>query len=238
MGVPFGGHFMKNACGFVIKTFAWVFVVFAIVTVIVTAVTITTVDKNDRTLLGMRFYIVESDSMSLSDKNADMDIHFSAGDVILVKALEDDSVLTEGDIISFLSTSRESYGKTVTHMIREVKRDESGRVLGYVTFGTHTGVSDEALATPENILGIYVNKLPAVGKLFAFLKSAKGYTACVLLPLILLVLYNACNVFFLSRRYERESIEAFDAAIKKLREERKEALEKAREKSVRQPPSR
>ena len=48
-----------------------------------------------------------------------------------------------------------SIGQTITHMIREVKKDQAGKVLGYVTYGTNTGVNDEALAEPEYILGVY-----------------------------------------------------------------------------------
>jgi signal peptidase I len=205
-----------------LKVVTWLLVAFTVFMMIFTIFTVTTVDRNDRSIFGIKFYIVQTDSMSLSEYNKDMDVHFNAGDIIIVKEVEDRRALKAGDVIAFMSTNTESYGETVTHMIREVRKTKDGKVLGYVTYGTNTGVDDKALVEPEYVLGAYSGKLPGVGKFFAFVKSTPGYIVCILVPFLLLILYNGVNVIRLFRSYRREQLEAMQAERDKIDAERAE----------------
>lgn len=219
----------KHILNIALKVVTWLLVAFAVFMMVFTVVTVTTVDRNDRSIFGMRFYIVQTDSMSPSENNKDMDVHFSAGDIILIKTVKDPTKLAPGDIIAFLSTNDVSYGETVTHMIREAKRDEMGRLLGYVTFGTNTGADDEALVEPEYVLGEYAGKLPALGNFFAFIRSTPGYILCILIPFLLLILYNGINVIRLFRKYKREQTELMEAERAEIAEDRAKNEEMLRE---------
>lgn len=212
----------KKILNIALKVVTWILVAFTVFMMIFTVVTVTTVDRNDRSVFGVKFYIVQTDSMSLSDNNKDMDVHFNAGDIVIIKNVEDPRGLQTGDVIAFMSTNSVSYGETVTHMIREVKKTEEGKVLGYITYGTNTGVDDESLVEPEYILGAYSGKLPGVGNFFAFVKSTPGYIVCILVPFLLLILYNGVNVIRLFRKYKREQMEAMQAEKDKLEAERAE----------------
>lgn len=220
---------IKNVLNVITKVLTGIVVAFAVFMMIFTIVSVTTVDKNDRSILGIKFYIVQTDSMSLSENNKDMDVHFNAGDIILIKNVKNYSELKAGDIIAFLSTNSVSYGETVTHMIREVKRDENGRLLGYVTYGTNTGTDDEALVEPEYVLGTYAGKLPGVGNFFAYVKSTQGYIICILIPFLLLILYNGVNVIRLFRKYKKEQTAIMEAERAQIAEERKQNEEMLRE---------
>ena len=213
----------KKILNIALKVVTWLLVAFTAFMMIFTIVTVTTVDRNDRSIFGVKFYIVQTDSMSLSENNKDMDVHFNAGDIVIIKNVEDNRALQAGDIIAFMSTNDVSYGETVTHMIREVKKTDDGKVLGYVTYGTNTGVDDEALVEPEYVLGAYSGKLPGVGNFFAFVKSTPGYIVCILVPFLLLIFYNGVNVIRLFRKYKREQMEAMQAERDKIEEERAEA---------------
>ncbi len=213
---------VKKIMNILIKVVTWLLVAFTVFMMVFTIVTVTTVDKNDRAILGVKFYIVQTDSMSKSELNADMDVHFNAGDIVIIKNVKDPRTLQAGDIIAYMSTNSDSYGETVTHMIREVKKTEDGKVLGYVTFGTNTGVDDEALVEPEYVLGAYTGKMPGVGNFFAFVKSVPGYIVCILVPFLLLILYNGVNVIRLFRKYKREQMEVMQAEKDKLEAERAE----------------
>ena len=212
----------KKIFNIALKVVTWLLIAFTVFMMIFTLVTVTTVDKNDRSIFGVRFYIVTSNSMKLSENNKDMDVHFKAGDIVIIKNVADPRSLQAGNIIAFLSTNSENYGETVTHMIREVKKTDDGKVLGYVTFGTNTGDDDEALVEPEYVLGAYAGKLPDVGTFFAFVKSTPGYIICILVPFLLLILYNGVNVIRLFRKYKREQMEAMQAEKDKLEAERAE----------------
>ena len=203
------------------KVIAGILVAFTVFMMIFTIVSVSTVNKNDRR--GLKFYIVRTDSMSPSENNEHMDVHFDAGDIIIVKNVKDKTALQPDQIISFISANEESYGETVTHMIRSVKTNDKGEVIGYVTYGTNKGVNDEALVQPEFVLGEYAGKLPKVGYFFAFVKSTPGYILCILVPFLLLILYNGVNVIRLFRQHKREQMAEIQAEKDQIAQERAEA---------------
>lgn len=219
----------KKILNIALKVATWLLIAVTAFMMIFTVVTVSTVDRNDRSMFGLRFYIVLTDSMSKSENNADMDVHFNAGDIVIVKNIKDPTKLKAGDIIAFMSTNEVSYGETVTHMIREAKRTPNGELIGYVTFGTNTGVDDEALVEPAYVLGTYSGKLPGVGNFFVYLRSTPGYILCILLPFMLLILYNGVNVIRLFRKYKREQTEILDAEKAEVAAERKQNEEMMRE---------
>lgn len=214
---------MKKTLNIALKVFTYLLVAFTVFMMLFTIITVTTVDKNDRNVFGYRFYIVQTDSMSLSEKNPDAEIYFDAGDIIVSKLPKDPTALQPGDVITFMSINSTSYGETITHMIREVKTSDSGRVLGYVTYGTNTGTNDEALVTPDYVLGVYVAKMPLVGRFFAFVKTVPGYITCILVPFLLLIGYNGANVIRLFRQHKREQMAEIQAEKDKIEQERAEA---------------
>ena len=213
---------IKKILNIALKVVTWAVVAFTVFMMIFTVFTVATVDKNDRSFFGVKFYIVQTDSMSPSENNKDLDVHFNAGDIVIVTTPSDPYGLKAGDVISFMSVNSESYGETITHMIHEVKTTTEGKVLGYVTYGTNTGAIDEALVEPEYILGVYSGKLPGVGNFFAFVKSTPGYIICILVPFLLLIIYNGANVIRLFRRYRKEQMAEMQEEKDKLSKEREE----------------
>ena len=213
------------------KVITWLLIALTVFMMIFTVFTVTTVDKNERSIFGVKFYIVTSNSMSKSENNKDMDIHFNAGDIVIIKNLSDKekAELEAGDVIAFISTNSENYLETVTHMIREVKYDKDGKLLGYVTYGTNTGTNDKKVVEPEYILGKYTGKLPGVGNFFAFVKSTPGYIVCILVPFLLLILYNGVNVIRLFRQYKKEQTAVMEAERVEIAEERKKNEDMLRE---------
>ena len=213
------------------KVTTWLLIAFTVFMMIFTVFTVTTVDRNERSIFGVKFYIVTSNSMSKSENNKDMNIHFNAGDIVLIKDLSDNekAELKAGDVIAFLSTNSVSYGETVTHMIREVKYNDEGKIVGFVTYGTNTGTNDEKVVEPEYILGKYTGKLPGVGNFFVFVKSTPGYIVCILVPFLLLILYNGVNVIRLFRQYKKEQTAVMEAERAEIAEERKKNEDMLRE---------
>ena len=219
----------KKISSILIKLTTVIILVFTIFIMIFTVVTVTTVDRNDRSIFGIKFYIVQTDSMSLSENNKDLDVHFSAGDIVLIKNVKDITTLEAGDVISFLSTNEESYGETVTHMIREVKKDSNGKLLGFVTYGTNTGVDDKEMVEPEYVIGRYVAKLAGVGRFFAFLRTPRGYVFCILLPFVILIVYYLIKVVKLAKQYKKERNLEIENEREQIAEERKRNEEMLRE---------
>ena len=200
----------KKILNFISKFVAWFLIVISGLMMILTIISVTSVSEEDKkvdghSVLGIRLLIVRSDSMSLSENNKDIDVHFKAGDMIFIKDLkeEDKYKLEVDDIIYFISTNSDNYGETVTHMIKTVI-EKDGVVVGYETYGTNSGEEDEKVVEPSFIIGKYIGQIDNVGNFFAYLKSTPGYVTCILVPFLLLIAYNGINVILLFRKYRKE----------------------------------
>jgi signal peptidase I len=213
----------KKVLGILSKVLTWIIVAITAFMMLFTIVSTLVFDRNDRNLFGLRFYIVLSDSMSPSENNKDDEVHFSAGDIVLIKETEDPTALQPGEIISFISLNDDNRGETVTHKIRERRLNSAGKLLGYVTYGTNTGKNDDVLVEPDYVLGTYTGKLPNVGHFFQFLKTTPGYIVCILIPFLLLILWQGIGTVRLFKQYKREQMADMEAEREKIAQEREQS---------------
>ena len=204
---------MKKAWKIISTALVWIVVVVAVFMMIFTIISVNTFDRNDRDIFGLRFYIALSDSMSATD--------FDAGDLVLVKEV-DPATLKEGDIIAYQSQNSENYGQTVTHKIRAKTTDANGNP-GFITYGTTTGVDDETVVTYPFILGKYQMALPKVGTFFQFLKTPQGYILCILIPFLLLIIYQGLNCVKIFKMYKAEQMAELQAEKDALEAQRKQS---------------
>ena len=190
----------------------WLIVALAACMMVFTVVSVATFDRADRNLFGYKAFIVLSDSMSKTD--------FGAGDLVLVKAV-DPATLREGDIIAYTSQNSANYGETVTHKIRKLTTDANGDP-GFITYGTTTDTDDETIVTYPYVLGKYEKHIPKVGMFFQFLKTTPGYTVCILIPFLLLILSEGIRCIRLFRNYKAEQQAELKAERDKIDAERAE----------------
>lgn len=203
---------MKKALNLIKNIFVWLMVALAVCMMIFTVVSVNTFDRSDRSLFGLKMFIVLSDSMSKTD--------FDAGDLVLVKEV-DPKDLKEGDIIAYTSQNTSNYGETVTHKIRRLTTDDNG-APGFITYGTTTDTDDETVVTYPYVLGKYKSHIPKVGKFFMFLKTTPGYIVCILIPFLVLILIQGLNCIRLFRRYKYEQEQEMKEEREKIAEERAE----------------
>lgn len=203
---------MKKALSIVKTVLVWLVVAVAVFMMIFTIISVNTFDRNDRSLFGFKLYTVLTDSMAATD--------FSAGAIVIMKEV-DPSTLEEGDIISYISQSTESFGEVITHKIRSKTVDAQGNP-GFITYGTTTGVDDEMVITYPYITGKYVGHIPAVGYFFTFLKTTPGYFVCIFIPFAILIIYQGLKVINLFRRYKKEQMAEVQEEKDRLAAEREE----------------
>lgn len=189
----------------------WLLIAVTVFVTVFTLISVNTFDRNDRSFLGFKFFIVQTDSMAATD--------FDAGDIVIAKNV-DVTTLKEGDIITFVSEDPDSYGETVTHKIRRVIKNEDGS-RSFVTYGTTTNTDDRTMASV--VVGKYVGKLPKLGAFFLFLKTTPGYIVFILIPFLLLILSQGVSTVRLFRRYKKEQMEEMEAERAKLEAERAES---------------
>lgn len=204
---------MKKAWNIISTVLIWLVVAVAVFMMVFTIISVNTFDRNDRSIFGIRCYIVLSDSMSATD--------FDAGDLVLVKQV-DPTTLQEGDIIAFQSQEQENYGATVTHKIRAKTVDANGNP-GFITYGTTTGVDDAKVVTYPFILGKYQVALPKVGTFFQFLKTPQGYIICILIPFLMLIIYQGLNCVKIFKMYKAEQMAELQAEKDALEAQRKQS---------------
>jgi signal peptidase len=204
---------MKKAFKIAKTVLVWLVVAFAVGMMIFTLISVSTFDKTDRNLFGLKFFIVTSDSMAATD--------FDAGDIVISKNV-DPSTLKDGDIITFLSQDPDSFGEIITHKIRRLTTDAEGRP-GFVTYGTTTDTDDQTVVTYEYVVGKYIGKMPNVGAFFQFLKTTPGYIVCILVPFLLLILSQGLNCVRLFRQYKKEQMDEMMSEREKIEKERAES---------------
>lgn len=197
----------------IIKNIAvWLVVALAVCMMLFTIVSVSTFDRADRSLFGLKAFIVLSDSMSKTD--------FDAGDLVLVKEVEPQT-LKEGDIIAYTSQNTENYGATVTHKIRKLTTDANGQP-GFITYGTTTDTDDETIVTYAYVLGKYQTHIPKVGTFFHFLKTTQGYIICILIPFLALILLEGLRCIRLFKQYKAEQQAELQAERDKIEADRAE----------------
>lgn len=210
---------MKKTFSIIKSIFVWLLLIATVGMMVFTVFSVMTFDRNDRSVFGYKFFIVQSDSMSATD--------FSAGDIVFIKEINP-ATLKEGDIIAYISQNTSNYGETVTHKIRSLTTNENGDA-GFVTYGTTTNTDDETVVTYPYVLGKYTGRLPNVGTFFSFLKTTPGYIVCILVPFLLLIGYNGLNCISLFRRYKKEQMQELQAEREKIEEERRQSAQMLKE---------
>ena len=199
---------MKKAVNAIINVLSTLMMVVAVCVMIFTIVSVNTFNRQDRSLMGYKAFIVLSDSMSATD--------FDAGDLVLTKDVNP-AELQEGDIIVYISENPDNYGEVVTHKIRTVNPDGT-----FTTYGTTTDTDDAYPVSWEQVLGKYDRAIPKIGAFFNFLKTTPGYICCIFVPFALLIMMQGLNTVKLFKQYKREQQEDIDRQKAELEQERLE----------------
>ena len=157
--------------------------------------------------------------------SASMEPNINIYDVVFTSKVDDPSTLKEGDIITFISTSTLSEGATVTHRIKNVVKTENG--YKFRTQGDNNPVADSSLVDSENILGKVIFKSPQVGRLQFLLQTKGGWLIVLLIPAMLIVVFDIGKVIRLSNTKQ-----VLEETLVKSEEERKNKEKEQKEKEA------
>lgn len=151
-----------------------------------------TQDEETRQLKnGIHLMPVMSDSM-----NGDKKDSFKQGDVILTKTYKDKSKyenLKVGDIITYYGylSGTGTYGY-VTHRIVDLAYFEHDpeTLIGYVVQGDNPLATEREVKRFADIQAVYVGKLAGLGNAIAWLSTPINFFLVIIVPLLLLLIYN------------------------------------------------
>jgi signal peptidase len=140
-------------------------------------------------VFGYQMYIVLSGSMSPA---------FDAGSLILLKP-ENPENIVEGDIITFRPSSGE--GALTTHRVVQVNRDGG---LSFITRGDANDVNDQNPVMADKVVGRVEHAVPYAGYLMDFGQSKTGIISLVMIPGVLIIIFELRNLFRYAAEWEAE----------------------------------
>lgn len=138
--------------------------------------------------------------------NGSMEPVIKVGDIIFSKACDVKSI-NDDDIISYWDPTNSN--KIITHKVDSINEKDGKRY--FTTYGVFTGSLDTSVVPEENVLGVYIFKIPVIGNLMLFAQTPQGLVMFLLVPLGGVLVYDTI------RRQNKEDKK--DAEIKALKEE-------------------
>ena len=127
-------------------------------------------------------------------------------DVVFVKNV-DTSTLKVNDVITFYSTNAFFGGTPITHRIVEIL-DVPGTGTMYRVKGDANEDADQEKVLPSNVIGRVMFRIPSLGKLQFFLASKTGWLFAILIPSIIIFIYDIyklINVIANKNKFEKYS---------------------------------
>lgn len=129
-------------------------------------------------VLGITPMVVRSGSMS-----GEREGHIEVGDLIFV-GRTDPAELEPGDVVAYMSG-----GAVVTHRITAIDAAPEGG-LRFTTKGDANQAEDAEAVTEEQLVGVYLWRVPKVGDFALFLQRPLGMLVFLGVPLFAFILYD------------------------------------------------
>jgi signal peptidase len=180
--------------------------------------TMTLTSKKDgiSNIFGYSVFTVKSDSMEPTIKK---------GDIIFSKQ-DEDGVYEEGDVVSFYII-KDGVKEVNTHRITAVIVIEG--MTKYQTKGdSENALIDEGLISGGDILAVWTGRrIVGVGTVLSYLNTTSGFFICIMIPVILLFLYQGYRFIrnLMSYNAERAKQIAIETAGELTEEQKKKAVE-------------
>ncbi len=193
-------------------------------------------------VFGYTFSTVQSDSMVPT---------FDKGDIVIGKKVDNDTVIEVGDIISFYEIKN---NQKIVNTHRVIAVNQSGDTAWYYTMGdkvrqeTHGNIEaevtvdsygvDELPKTMDQVVAVYKTHIVGVGSFLDFLKKPVGFIFVIVLPIVLVILWQIYKLVVLYMETKRsEYMDEAQAAVAAPTDEMKSAIIEEYLKSIGQPPS-
>ncbi len=157
---------------------------------------------------GIAPMIVLTDSMKGEAKDC-----FDGGDLIFVKSIDAKDV-KKGDVITFFDPAS-SQNSVLSHRVVEVL-EEDGK-LYFKTKGDNNNTEDKTAPSEEDLIGKYTGfRIANAGHVAMFMQTTGGLIVCVLVPIILLVGYDAVRRAIYNKKHKQDKDELL-AELEELR---------------------
>lgn len=166
---------LKSILGGIVDFLMLIVIVFAI------GVTLISLNSGDNEISKIGKYI------PLNVKTNSMEPTIMEGDFIIAEECNINN-LKVGDVISFLATEEDT---VIVKTHRIVSIDNTTTDVSFITRGDNNPVNDNIPVFPTDVVGKWNDvRLPKVGKVLDFVSSQTGFLICIVLPLLILFVYQ------------------------------------------------
>lgn len=146
------------------------------------------------TFFGYRPFSVQTDSM------AD---EFYSGDMIIDKVVSDPADLEVGDVITFW-TIIDGVEALNSHRITEIT--DYGNYLYFNTKGDNNSIEDSVGVHQNDIVGVYLFKIPNLGTVIDFLSTGTGFLIVIVVPVFIFFVFQIIGFFKALFAYQKEKM--------------------------------
>ena len=146
-------------------------------------------------VLGVTPMAVMSGSMSGTAED-----HIEVGDLIFIGKADPDE-LAVGDVIAFKQDDT-----VVTHRIVEVQTGENGE-MQWITRGDANNAEDQVPVTEDNLVGIYLWRIPGLGNFAMFLQTPLGMVLFIGVPLLAFIIYDIIRRQWYANQEQKKTAE-------------------------------
>lgn len=130
----------------------------------------------------------------IDDKNTTELTHYKSGDLLIIKNINYDDIKT-GDELYYYDTIGQEY----IVRIGTVKNKAGDNRSALYTFEENTQLS----IASDRILGIYSTSYHTYGGIIKFLTSTVGFLLCVILPVLVLFIYQIYHLIMIIK-YDKD----------------------------------
>lgn len=116
-----------------------------------------------------------------------MSPEINGGDLVFIREADAKDV-SKDDVIAFWDPSEEQ-PIVVVHRVREVFIDDDFNI-SFFTKGDNNDGNDLIAVPADNLVGIYVGRLPYLGRAAMFMRTTAGLVVCISVPLLMLLGYE------------------------------------------------
>lgn len=148
-------------------------------------------------------------------------------DAIINMRIDSPNDIKVGDVITFVSTSLLSPGKTITHRVIGITEDEDKNIC-FKTKGDANDIEDQGCAKFHNIIGKVIFKIPGLGKIQRLLATRGGWLIFILIPALYII---SKDIFKLTKLSSIKTTATKMSENKKI-DPKKQAKEEMRKKEL------
>ena len=136
-------------------------------------------------------------------------------DVILDLRVDKPEDVKIGDVITFISSSPETNGMTITHRVISIIKDTKGN-YSYKTKGDYSPVEDTGSVDFNSIIGKVAFRIPKLGRIQLFVASKFGWLFVVLVPALYIIIKDLFKYLRKLKDNYGGNLKAIDTKNKKI----------------------